>query len=145
MCVCKCAYDCTRIHGHSESNFETAGKIYLQKCGESALERAAECFLLAGCYKTAAEVYARGNYFSKCLSVCTKGKLFDTGLQYIQYWKHANANEEMVKRSKDMEELKQKFLESCAHHYHELNDKRTMINYVRAFDSMSSIRTFLQS
>ena len=145
MCVCKCAYDCTRIHGHSESNFETAGKIYLQKCGESALERAAECFLLAGCYKTAAEVYARGNYFSKCLSVCTKGKLFDTGLQYVQYWKHANADEEMVKRSKDMEELKQKFLESCAHHYHEVNDKRTMMNYVRAFDSMSSIRTFLQS
>ncbi|XWS64003.1 hypothetical protein CRYUN_Cryun06bG0149500 [Craigia yunnanensis] len=125
--------------------YEKAGKIYLQKCGESALERAAECFLLAGCYKTAAEVYARGNYFSKCLYVCTKGKLFDTGLQYIQYWKHANADEEKVKRSKDMEELKQKFLESCAHHYHEVNDKRTMMNYVRAFDSMSSIRTFLQS
>ncbi|XVF02939.1 hypothetical protein REPUB_Repub04eG0217800 [Reevesia pubescens] len=126
--------------------YEKAGKIYLEKCGESALERAAECFLLAGCYKTAAEVYARGNYFSKCLSVCTKGKLFEMGLQYIQYWKQlANADEEMAKRSKDMEELKQKFLESSANHYHEVNDKRTMLNYVRAFDSMSSIRTFLQS
>ncbi|WRX14403.1 hypothetical protein QQP08_006890 [Theobroma cacao] len=68
------------------------------------------------------------------------------GLQYIQYWKqHVNADDEMVKRSKDMEELKQKFLESSARHYHELNDKRTMMNYVRAFDSMSSIRKFLQS
>ncbi|XVE85514.1 hypothetical protein DITRI_Ditri17bG0096700 [Diplodiscus trichospermus] len=126
--------------------YERAGQIYFEKCGESALQTAAECFLLAGCYKTAAEVYARGNYFSKCLSVCTKGKLFDIGLQYIQYWKqHKNAAEEMVKKSKDMEELKQKFLESSAHHYHEANDKRTMMNYVRAFDSMSSKRTFLLS
>ncbi|XVE85518.1 hypothetical protein DITRI_Ditri17bG0097100 [Diplodiscus trichospermus] len=126
--------------------YKKAGQIYLEKCGESALERAAECFLLARCYKIAAEVYARGNYFSKCLSVCTKGKLFDMGLQYIQYWKqHANADEEMVEKSTDMEELKQKFLESCAHHYHEANDKRTMMNYVRAFDSVSSKRTFLRS
>ncbi|XWS34413.1 hypothetical protein CRYUN_Cryun21dG0036400 [Craigia yunnanensis] len=126
--------------------YERAGKIYLEKCGESALERAAECFLLAGRYKNAAKVYARGNYFSKCLSVCTKGKLFDMGLYYIQYWKqHANADEEMVKSSKDIEELKQEFLESCARHYHEVNDKRTMMKYVRAFDSMCSIRTFLQS
>ncbi|XVF85502.1 hypothetical protein PTKIN_Ptkin17bG0122800 [Pterospermum kingtungense] len=129
---------------HMLKEYQRAGQIYLEKCGESALEKAAECFRLAGCYKTAAEVYARCNNFSKCLSVCTKGKLFDMGLQYIQYWKqHANADEEMVKRSKDMEE--QKFLESCAFHYHEINDKRTMMNYVRAFDSMSSKRAFLQS
>ncbi|OMO60730.1 Reverse transcriptase, RNA-dependent DNA polymerase [Corchorus capsularis] len=126
--------------------YEKAGEIYLEKCGESALERAAECFLLAGSYKTAAEVYARGNYFSKCLYVCTKGKLFDMGLHYIQYWKqHAKADVEMDQRSKDIEELKQKFLESCACHYHEVNDKTTMMTYVRAFDSMSSIRIFLQS
>ncbi|WRX14405.1 hypothetical protein QQP08_006892 [Theobroma cacao] len=126
--------------------YEKAGQIYLEKCGESALSRAAECFLLAGCYKAAAEVYARGNYFSKCLSVCTEGKLFDMGLQYIQYWKqHVNVDDKIVTRNEDIEELKQKFLESCAHHYHEVNDKRTMMNYVRAFDSMSSRRTFLQS
>ncbi|EOY01170.1 P-loop containing nucleoside triphosphate hydrolases superfamily protein, putative [Theobroma cacao] len=126
--------------------YEKAGQIYLEKCGESALSRAAECFLLAGCYKAAAEVYARGNYFSKCLSVCTEGKLFDMGLQYIQYWKqHVNVDDKIVTRNEDIEELKQKFLESCAHHYHEVNDKRTMMNYVKAFDSMSSRRTFLQS
>ncbi|XVF85500.1 hypothetical protein PTKIN_Ptkin17bG0122600 [Pterospermum kingtungense] len=125
--------------------YQRAGQIYLEKCGESALERAAECFLLAGCYKTAAKVYARGNYFSKCLSVCTKGKLFDMGLQYIQYWKqHANADE-IIRSSKDLNELKQKYLKSCAHHYHKADDKRKMMKYVQAFDSMSSIRTFLQS
>ncbi|GMI87573.1 hypothetical protein HRI_002426600, partial [Hibiscus trionum] len=118
--------------------YERAGQIYLEKCGESALERAAECFVLAGCYVTAAEVYAKGSYISKCLSVCTKGKLFNTGLQYIHYWKQQeNADE--------LEELKQKFLENCANHYHEINDKRTMLNHVRAFDSMNSRRKFLQS
>ncbi|GMJ04494.1 hypothetical protein HRI_004118600 [Hibiscus trionum] len=126
--------------------YERAGHIYLEKCGESALERAAECFVHAGCYTTAAEVYAKGNNISKCLSVCTEGKLFDMGLLYIQYWKqHANTDEKMVQKSKDLEELKQKFLENCAHHYHEMNDKRTMLNYIRAFDSMNSRRKFLRS
>ncbi|KAK8583040.1 hypothetical protein V6N13_069804 [Hibiscus sabdariffa] len=126
--------------------YERAGHIYLEQCGESALERAADCFVLAGRYMTAAEVYAKCNNISKCLSVCMKGKLFDTGLQYIQYWKqHANADGKTVQRSKDLEELKQKFLENCAHHYHEIDDKRTMMNYVRAFDSMNSRRKFLQS
>ncbi|XP_039054692.1 uncharacterized protein LOC120197159 [Hibiscus syriacus] len=126
--------------------YERAGHIYLEKCGESALERAAECFVLAGCYMTAAEVYAKGNNISKCLSVCMKGKLFDTGLQYIQYWKqHANVDEKMVQGSEDLEEHKQKFLENCASHYHEINDKRKMLTYVRAFDSMNSRRKFLRS
>ncbi|KAL4317814.1 hypothetical protein GQ457_18G023470 [Hibiscus cannabinus] len=95
--------------------YERAGHIYLEKCGESALERAADCFVLAGRYMTAAEVYAKCNNISKCLSVCMKGKLFDTGLQYIQYWKqHANADEKTLQTSKDLEELKQKrkFLQS---------------------------------
>ncbi|KAK8484172.1 hypothetical protein V6N13_122280 [Hibiscus sabdariffa] len=122
--------------------YERAGQIYLEKCGEAALERAAECFVLAGCYKHAAEVYARLNYISKCLSACTKGKLFETGLQYIEYWKqHA----EMVKRGEDLEKLKQKILESAAHHYHETNSKSKMMNYVRKFDSMNSRRIFLRS
>ena len=41
----------------------------MEKCGQSELERAGECFSLAECYELAAEVYARGNYFSECLSV----------------------------------------------------------------------------
>ncbi|KAJ4710313.1 UvrD-like Helicase, ATP-binding domain, P-loop containing nucleoside triphosphate hydrolase [Melia azedarach] len=67
--------------------YERAGRIYLEKCAEPELERAGECFCLAGCYELAADVYAKGNFFSECLAVCSKGKLFDTGLQYINYWK----------------------------------------------------------
>ncbi|KAK9932130.1 hypothetical protein M0R45_019379 [Rubus argutus] len=59
--------------------YERAARIYLEKCGDSELERAAECFTLAECYEDAARVYARGNFFSECLSVCAKGKLFETG------------------------------------------------------------------
>ncbi|KAJ6318514.1 hypothetical protein OIU76_013960 [Salix suchowensis] len=42
-----------------------------------------------------------------------------------------------------MDTIEQEFLESCACHYYELNDRRAMMRYVRAFDSMSSVRTFL--
>ncbi|KAF2320974.1 hypothetical protein GH714_032328 [Hevea brasiliensis] len=125
--------------------YERAGKIYL-KCGDFALEKAGECFYLAGCYKFAAEVYAKGNHFSKCLSACTEGKLFDVGLQYIQYWKqHVTEDIYMVKRSEEMDKIEREFLESCALHYHELNDNRAMMKYVRAFDSIASIRTFLEN
>ncbi|KDP32608.1 hypothetical protein JCGZ_13158 [Jatropha curcas] len=119
-------------------------QIYLQ-CGESAIERAGECFSLAGCYKLAAEVYATGNHFSDCLSACLKGELFDMGLQYIQCWKQVTADQYMVKRSKEMAKIEQEFLEKCALHYHKLNDNRAMMRYVRTFDSMDSIRTFLNA
>ncbi|KAJ6401717.1 hypothetical protein OIU84_013891 [Salix udensis] len=119
--------------------YDRAGRLYLQ-CGESAMERAGECFFLAGSYCSAAEVYAKGCHFSKCLSACTKGKLFDMGLHYIQYWKqHGTADQ----RCREMDTIEQEFLESCACHYYELNDRRAMMRYVRAFDSMSSVRTFL--
>ncbi|KAJ6726127.1 MAMMARY TURMOR VIRUS RECEPTOR-like protein 1 2 MTVR1 2 [Salix purpurea] len=121
--------------------YDRAGKIYLQ-CGESAMERAGECFFLAGSYCSAAEVYAKGCHFSKCLSACTNGKLFDTGLHYIQYWKqHGTADQ----RCREMDTIEQEFLESCACHYYELNDRRAMMRYVRDFDSMSSVRTLLNN
>ncbi|KDP29506.1 hypothetical protein JCGZ_19219 [Jatropha curcas] len=124
--------------------YKRAGQIYLQ-CGESAIERAGECFSLAGCYKLAAEVYATGNHFSDCLSACLKGELFDMGLQYIQCWKQVTGDQYMVKRSKEMAKIEQEFLEKCALHYHKLNDNRAMMRYVRTFDSMDSIRTFLNA
>ncbi|CAK7326909.1 unnamed protein product [Dovyalis caffra] len=123
------------------NDYDRAGRIYLQ-CGETAVERAGECFFLAGSYNFAAEVYAKGSYFSKCLSACTEGKLFEMGLDYIQYWKqHVTAD----KRSRDMDKIEQEFLERGARHYYEVNDKGAMMRYVRAFDSMSSIRTFLMN
>ncbi|XP_050210760.1 uncharacterized protein LOC126661049 [Mercurialis annua] len=125
--------------------YERAGKIFMQ-CGESAAERAGDCFCLAGCHKLAAEVFANGNHFSKCLSACREGKLFDTGLQYIHYWKqHMTADTCMVKKSRGIDEIEQEFLQSCALHYYELNEKRSMMRYVKSFDSIDSIRTFLRS
>ena len=39
----------------------------MEKCGEPKLDKAGECFSLARCYKSAAEAYAKGNYFSEWL------------------------------------------------------------------------------
>ncbi|KAF8398740.1 hypothetical protein HHK36_014598 [Tetracentron sinense] len=126
--------------------FQRAGMIYLEKCGDSKLEDAGDCFSLAGCWSLAADVYARGNYVSKCLSVCTNGKLFDMGLQFIQYWKqNATPAVGMAKRSQELNEIEQEFLEKCALHYHKLKDKRTMLKFVTAFNSMDSKRTFLRT
>lgn len=101
---------------------------------------------MAGCHNKAAEVYARGNYFSECLSVCTKGKLFDMGLQYIQYWKqHAPRDHAMAKRSGEIDKIEQQFLESCALHYNGIKDNKLMMKFVRAITSMDSRRKLLKS
>ncbi|KAK1553169.1 hypothetical protein Q3G72_030003 [Acer saccharum] len=126
--------------------YERAGRIYLEKYEESELERAAECFYLAGCYEQAAEVYARGNFFSECLNVCSKGKLFELGLQCIHYWKqHANTDVAVVRRTEDIYKIEQGFLESCALHFHKLQDSKSMMKFVRTFHSMDLKRKFLKS
>ncbi|KAI3730437.1 hypothetical protein L1987_61607 [Smallanthus sonchifolius] len=118
--------------------YERAGKIYLYKCGK--MDAAAECFTLAGCYSDAAEAYAKGNKLSNCLLVCKKGKLFDKGLQFIEQCKeHVNV------QSKEMEQIEQEFLESCAIDYHEHKDLKSMMKFVWAFCSMESKRVFLRS
>ena len=68
-------------------SYERAGRIYMEKCGESKLDKAKECFSLTRCYKSAVEAYAKVNYFSECSTVCIKGRLFYMGLQGIQQWK----------------------------------------------------------
>ncbi|PWA96126.1 uvrD-like Helicase, ATP-binding domain, P-loop containing nucleoside triphosphate hydrolase [Artemisia annua] len=90
--------------------YERAGEIYMNTCRKT--EAAAECFLLAGCYSEAAEAYAKGNKFSKCLSVCKKGNLFDKGLQYIKYWK-----EHVHIQAKEIRQLEQEFFENVAHEH----------------------------
>ncbi|RZC67926.1 hypothetical protein C5167_011627 [Papaver somniferum] len=40
-------------------DYKRAGLIYLENCGESRLEDAGDCFSLAGCWSTAADVYSR--------------------------------------------------------------------------------------
>ncbi|KAL4575598.1 hypothetical protein LXL04_022446 [Taraxacum kok-saghyz] len=118
--------------------YERAGKIYLDKCGK--MNEAAECFTLAGCYSDAAEAYAKGDQFAKCLSVCKKGKFFDKGMEYIESWKKL-----VVNRSKEIEQMEQEFLESCALDYYERKDPKSMMKFVRCFCSMESKRAFLRS
>jgi hypothetical protein len=117
----------------------------LEKCGEVALKKAGECFTLAGCYEQAAKVYAKGNYFSECLSVCTKGKFFDLGLHYIGSWKHHDLQGSDSPMGQEIEKIEQDFLESCALSYYDIKDNDSMMKYVRAFISMDSRRNFLKS
>ncbi|KAI9169144.1 hypothetical protein LWI28_007641 [Acer negundo] len=127
-------------------DYERAGRIYMEKCGESELERAAECFYLAGCYELSAEAYAKGNFFTKCLNVCSIGKLFDLGLQFIHYWKQqANTDAGEVTRIDDINKIEQGFLRKCALHYHKLKDGKSMMKFVNAFHSTDMRRSFLKS
>ncbi|KAL9416859.1 hypothetical protein AB3S75_039945 [Citrus x aurantiifolia] len=134
----KCFYDL--------GEYERAGRIYMERCEKPELKNAGECFSLAGCYELAADVYARGNFFSECLAVCSKGKLFDIGLQYINYWKQqADTDVGLVGRRKDINKIEQDFLQSCALHYHRLNDNKSMMKFVKAFHSVDLMRNFLKS
>ncbi|XP_060960163.1 uncharacterized protein LOC115722733 [Cannabis sativa] len=124
--------------------YEKAGRIYLEKCGE--LRKAAECFSLAGCHERAANVFAKGNFFSECLTACSKGRLFEMGLEYIKFWKQHTTNEcSTSERSDEINKIEQMFLERCALHYFEIKDKRSMMKFVKEFNSMDSIRNFLTS
>lgn len=119
--------------------FCAAGRIYLNNCGEQEYKKAAECFTLAGSYETAAEIYAKHNCFSECLSVCSKGHLYDMGLQCVEYWKqHAQ------ERGKEIDGIEQEFLENCASNFFEQNDKKSMMRFVKAFKSMDHKRKFLK-
>lgn len=108
------------------------------------LQNAGECFFLAGCYKLAAEVYAKGNYFSECLTVCSKAKLFDEGLQYICCWKQLHHGNNLTTfKGEELGDIEQGFHESCAVHYYERKDKRSMMNFFKGFNSIDSKRNFL--
>ncbi|GJZ28590.1 UvrD-like helicase, ATP-binding domain, P-loop containing nucleoside triphosphate hydrolase [Tanacetum coccineum] len=123
---------------YDSRDYEEAGNMYMHMCGK--LDVAAQCFTLAGCYSKAAEAYAKGNEFSKCLLVCEEGQLFDEGLHYIESWKEGNNVQ-----GEKLEETEQKFLETCARHYHVHEDPKSMMKFVRAFCSMESKRVFLRS
>ncbi|KAM7484789.1 hypothetical protein LguiA_000798 [Lonicera macranthoides] len=125
------------------NEYERAGSIYMEKFGESKLKKAGECFSLAKRYKLAAEVYARARLYSKSLSACIDGKLFALGLQYIQEWKSKGAlcGEKVV----EMEITVQNLLERGALHYYELKDNRTMLKFVRSFNSKELMRIILKN
>ncbi|KAK4842138.1 hypothetical protein QYF36_016327 [Acer negundo] len=125
-------------------------KIILREAAEifeaiGKADTAARCFSDLGDYERA-EVYAKGNFFTECLNVCSIGKLFDLGLQCIHYWKqHANTDVGAVKRKDDINKIEQGFLESCALDYHKLKDGKSMMKFVKAFHSVDSRCSFLKS
>ncbi|KZV14915.1 hypothetical protein F511_40287 [Dorcoceras hygrometricum] len=126
--------------------YKRAGMIYLHECGTSELRKAGECFTLAGCYNTAANVYAKGSFFLECLSACTKGKLFDMGLQYIEFWKQqAPSNTEIMTKLKEIDQIEQGFLKSGALEYYRKKNNALFMKFVRAFGTMESKRNFLRS
>ncbi|XP_069151554.1 uncharacterized protein [Solanum lycopersicum] len=125
-------------------DYKQAGSIYLDKCGE--LIKAAECFTLAGRYNKAAEIYAKRNHFTECLSVCIKGKCYDLGLKYIDFWKQNACQRDNVGKSADeIDELRMEFLESCASDSFVHKDRKSMMKFVRFFPSMDLKRKFLMS
>ncbi|KAK2371482.1 P-loop containing nucleoside triphosphate hydrolase superfamily protein [Trifolium repens] len=126
-------------------DFERAGKLYLQTCEVSDLKRAGDCFNLAGCYETAAQVYARGSFFSDCLTVCAKGRLFEIGFSYIQHWKQNENSDHGMIKSLDINTIEQKFLESCAQNYLDHKDTSSVMKLVKTFYTMDSKRVFLRS
>ncbi|XP_073132837.1 uncharacterized protein [Henckelia pumila] len=126
--------------------YERAGIIYLHECGTSEFRKAGECFTLAGCYNTAADVYAKGNFFMECLSACTRGNLFDMGLQYIEFWKQqAPCNTEIMAKLKEIDQVEQEFLKSGALEYHRTNNNVLFKKFVRALSTMESKRNVLRS
>lgn len=124
--------------------YSSAGTIYMEECGVSALKRAGDCFLLAGSYNQAAEVYAKGRFFSECLTVCAKGKLFEQGLKCIECWKGDQQKREQKSSCSDIHRIETEYLESCARHYHELGDHATMMKFVKAISPVDAIRNFLK-
>ncbi|KAM7252228.1 hypothetical protein ACFE04_024111 [Oxalis oulophora] len=124
-------------------DYKRAGKIYMERCNE--LEKAGECFSRAGLYVQAANVYSKGNNYAECLAVCTEGKLFEIGLQYIEYWKQSATTDRCSYSRDKVDKVEHMFLESCARHYYHLKDNNSMMKFVRAFSSMKLIRDFLNS
>ncbi|KAJ8629365.1 hypothetical protein MRB53_022688 [Persea americana] len=125
-------------------DYKRAGILYRDKCGMSRLKEAGDCFLLGKCWSLAADVYARGEFFSECLSACTKGELFYAGLQYVEQWKENSSSDELEKIG-EADKIKISFLEKGALHYLELGDTKNMMHFVKAFGSLDLIRNFLKS
>lgn len=124
--------------------YKTAAFIYLTKCGEAKLEDAGDCYMLAECYKLAAEAYSRGRCFVKFLNVCTVANLFDMGLQVICSWRECD-DDDLIEKCQDIKEVWQVFLEKGALHYHELQDFRSMTKFVETFNSMDEKCSFLRT
>ncbi|WOH07546.1 hypothetical protein DCAR_0726978 [Daucus carota subsp. sativus] len=124
------------------NEYERAGCIYFNKLGERNLEKAGECFCLAKCFRQAAKVYANGRLYSKCLSACLYGELFEMGLQYVHEWRKSGVLYGSCSIQTDP--LVQELLQKGAVHYYEKNEFRKMMKFVESFQSKDLIRSFLK-
>uniref|UniRef100_A0A3B6CCA9 UvrD-like helicase ATP-binding domain-containing protein n=2 Tax=Triticum aestivum TaxID=4565 RepID=A0A3B6CCA9_WHEAT len=124
-------------------DYKKAGMVYMQKCGASWLEDAGICFARAECWSEAAEVFFKAKCYPECFSMCSKGKLFNLGLQFLQQLEE----EHLLQNSKSLEvsAIRKTYLENCAQHYSECGDIKRMMPFVKAFSSMDHVRAFLKS
>lgn len=111
--------------------------------GTSRLEDTADCYARTECWLQAAEAYFEAKCYTKCFSMCLKGKLFSLGFQFLQRLKE----ECLVENSKSVEfsALRKMYLEKCAQHYFEHGDIENMMPFIKAFSSMDYVRAFLNS
>ncbi|CAL5025640.1 unnamed protein product [Urochloa decumbens] len=122
-------------------DYKRAGMVYMEKCGTSRLEDAGDCFAMTECWSQAAEVYFKARCYTKCLSCCTNGKLFNQGLQFLQQLE----KEQCENLNSEVAVLRSTYLENCALHYFECGDIKHMMPFVKAFNSMDHVRAFLNS
>ncbi|KAF7010859.1 hypothetical protein CFC21_025225 [Triticum aestivum] len=132
-------------------DYKRAGMVYMQKCGTSRLEDAGDCFAraecwseAAECWSEAAEVFFKAKCYTKCFSMCSKGKqLFNLGLQFL----HQLEEEHSLENSEPLEvsTIRSKYLDICAQHYFECGDIKHMMPFVKAFSSTDHVHAFLKS
>nr|GFB15773.1 DNA helicase, UvrD/REP type, P-loop containing nucleoside triphosphate hydrolase [Tanacetum cinerariifolium] len=103
------------------------GDIY---SSESLWMKAGNCYCLAKCYKLAVEAYTKAGAFSECLSACSEGKLFELGFQLIGRWG-------------DFGGAELEFFHKGALYYFSLKDSKSMMKFVRSFQSKDEMRNFL--
>ncbi|KAL1807596.1 hypothetical protein ACET3Z_024586 [Daucus carota] len=120
--------------------YERAGFIYLNILPEPKLEKAGECFCLGKCFRRAAKVYASGGLYSKCISACIYGKLFEMGMKYMQEWRQTGI---LVKYKVEINRIVQEFLRNGAIYYYEQHDYKQMMKFVESFESKDAMRQFL--
>uniref|UniRef100_J3M115 UvrD-like helicase ATP-binding domain-containing protein n=1 Tax=Oryza brachyantha TaxID=4533 RepID=J3M115_ORYBR len=124
-------------------DYKKAGMVYMEKCGNSMLKDAGNCFELSACWSQAAEAYFRAKCYTKCLSMCSKGKLFNQGLLFLQQLEEGHFLENSNFR--EVAAIRNTYLEDCALHYFECGDIKHMMPFVKSFSSMNHVRAFLHS
>ncbi|XP_073363520.1 uncharacterized protein [Aegilops tauschii subsp. strangulata] len=129
---------------HAISTNLELGMLYMQNCGTSRLEDAGDCFARAECWSEAAEVFFKAKCYTKCFSMCSKGKqLFNRGLQFLQQLEEEHLLEDS--KSLEVSAIRSEYLDNCAQHYFECGDIKRMMPFVKAFSSMDNVQAFLKS